>query len=75
MRIFQDTIGGVMSISTTEALHVIKILINDDIDACCKLSMDKDEVLIKLDKLKTYLEKINKEENPVDLHSALDGYY
>jgi len=64
-----------MCISTTEALHTIKVLINDDIDACCEASMDKDEVSIKLEKLRKYIEKINTKENPVDLHSALDGYY
>ena len=64
-----------MCIPTTEALHIIKTLINDDIDSCCEALMDKDEVCIKLEKLKKYLEKINNEENPIDLHSALDGYY
>jgi hypothetical protein len=64
-----------MCISTTEALHTIKTLLDDDIEACCEASMDKDEVFIKLQKLKKYLEKINSKENPVDLHSALDGYY
>ena len=64
-----------MCISNTEALHMIKVLLDDDIDACCEVSMDKDEVLIKLEKLRKYIEKINSKENPVDLNSALDGYY
>jgi hypothetical protein len=64
-----------MCITTTEALHTVKTLIKDDVDACCEVSMDKDEVVIKLEKLKKYIEKIDKEENPVNLNSALDGYY
>jgi hypothetical protein len=64
-----------MCISIAEALHIIKVLINEDIDACCEVSMDKDEVTIKLEKLKKYLEKINSKENPVNLNSVLDGYY
>ena len=64
-----------MCITTIEALHTVKTLIKDDVDACCEVSMDKDEVNIKLEKLKKYIEKINKKENPVDLNSALDGYY
>tara|TARA_R100000306_G_C4347469_1_gene128345 strand:+ start:749 stop:964 length:216 start_codon:yes stop_codon:yes gene_type:complete len=68
-------IGGEMCISTTEALHTIKILLSEDIDACCEASMDKSEVSIKLEKLRKYIEKINTKENPVNLNSALDGYY
>ena len=64
-----------MCVSTTEALHLIKTLIKDDIDECCEASMDKDEVTIKLERLMKYIEKINAKENPIDLHSALDGYY
>ena len=64
-----------MCVSTTEALHLIKTLIKDDIDECCEASMDKDEVTIKLERLMKYIEKINNKENPVDLHSALEGYY
>ena len=37
--------------------------------------MDKHEVIIKLEKLKKYIEKIDKKENPIDLNSALEGYY
>ena len=64
-----------MCISTTEALHILKLLINEDIDACCEASMDKSEVSIKLQKLEKYLKKVNSKENPIDLHSQLDGYY
>ena len=64
-----------MCITTIEALHTVKILIKDDVDACCEVSMDKEEVILKLEKLKKYIEKIDKKENPIDLHSALDGYY
>ena len=64
-----------MCVSTTEALHLIKTLLNNDIDECCEASMDKDEVSIKLEKLRKYIEKINNKENPVDLNSALNGYY
>tara|TARA_R100000306_G_C4252854_1_gene81309 strand:- start:255 stop:449 length:195 start_codon:yes stop_codon:yes gene_type:complete len=64
-----------MCITTIEALHTVKILIKDDIEACCEASMDKNEVTVKLEKLRKYLEKINKKENPVDLNSPLDGYY
>ena len=64
-----------MCITTSEALHTVKILIKDDVDACCEASMDKSDVTIKLEKLKKYIEKINNKENPVDLNSPLDGYY
>ena len=64
-----------MCITTTEALHTVNILLKDDIDECCEASMDKGEVSIKLEKIKKYIEKINKKENPVDLNSPLDGYY
>ena len=64
-----------MCITTSEALHTVKILIKDDVDACCEASMDKSDVTIKLEKLKKYIEKIDKKENPVDLNSPLNGYY
>ena len=64
-----------MCITTVEALYTVKTLIKDDVDLCCEVSMDKEEVTIKLEKLKKYIEKIDKKENPVDLNSALDGYY
>ena len=62
-------------LSTTEAVHMIKKLITCDVDECCMASMDKEDVVEKLEKIKKYLEKIDKKENPKDLHSALDGYY
>ena len=63
------------NITTTEALHMLKNLITCDVDECCMASMDKDDVIEKLDKIKKYIEKINEKENPKDPHSALDGYY
>ena len=51
-----------MCITTTEALHTVRTLIKDDVDACCEVSMDKDEVTIKLEKLEKYIDKINKKE-------------
>ena len=63
------------NITTTEALHMLKNLITCDVDECCMASMDKDNVIEKLDKIKKYIEKINEKENPKDPHSALDGYY
>ena len=62
-----------MCITTVEALYTVKTLIKDDVDACCEASMDKNEVTIKLEKLKKYIEKIDKKENPVDLNNVLDG--
>ena len=63
------------TLSTTEALHMLKNLITCDVDECCMASMDKDDVIIQLEKIKKYIEKIDKNENPKDLNSALDGYY
>ena len=37
-----------MCIKTTEALHTIKTLINDDVYECCEASMDKETVTDKL---------------------------
>jgi len=62
-------------IKTTEALYLIKNLITCDVDECCMASMDKEDVIVKLEKIKKYLENVNEKENPKDLHSALDGYY
>ena len=62
-------------IKTTEALYIIKNLISCDVAECCMASMDKDDVIEKLEKIKKYLEKIDEKENPKDLHSPLDGYY
>ena len=63
------------TLTTTEALHMVKNLITCDVDECCMASMDKEDVIEKLEKIKKYLEDINDKENPKDLHSALDGYY
>ena len=63
-----------MCIKTTEALHTIKTLINDDVYECCEASMDKETVTEKLTKLKKYIDKINKKENPIDLNNPFTGY-
>ena len=62
-------------ITTTEALHMVKKLITCDVDECCMASMDKDDVIEQLEKLKKYISKIDEKENPKDLNSVLDGYY
>ena len=62
-------------LSTTEALHMVKNLITCDVDECCMASMDKDDVIEQLEKLKKYITKIDEKENPKDLNSPLDGYY
>jgi len=64
-----------MCIKTTEALHTVKTLIEDDVYECCEASMDKETVTEKLEKLLKYVEKINKKENPVDLKDPFGGYY
>ena len=64
-----------MCISTTEALHTVKVLIKDDVYECCEASMDKESVTKKLEKLLKYVDKINKKENPVDLNNPHGGYY
>ena len=64
-----------MCIKTTEALHMVKKLITDDIDECCEASMDKECVTEKLVKIKKYIEKIDKKENPVNLSDPFGGYY
>ena len=64
-----------MCITTTEALHTVKVLIKDDVHECCEASMDKEKVTDKLEKLEKYIEKINKKENPVDLKDPFTGYY
>ena len=64
-----------MCISTTEALHTVKTLINDDVYECCEASMDKEKVTEKLEKIEKYIKKIDKKENPVDLSSPFGGYY
>ena len=64
-----------MCISTTEALHTVKTLINDDVYDCCEASMDKETVTEKLEKIEKYIKKIDKKENPVDANSPFGGYY
>ena len=64
-----------MCIKTTEALHMVKKLIDEDVDECCEASMDKEDVQNKLHKLKKYIEKIDKKENPVDANNPHGGYY
>ena len=64
-----------MCIKTAEALHTIKTLINDDVYECCEASMDKETVTDKLIKLRKYVEKIDKKENPVDNKNPFSGYY
>jgi hypothetical protein len=64
-----------MCISTTEALHTVKVLIKDDVYECCEASMDKETVTEKLEKIEKYIKKIDKKENPVDANSPFGGYY
>ena len=64
-----------MCIKTSEALHVVKKLITEDVDECCEASMDKEDVQDKLYKLKKYIEKIDNKENPKDLSNPFGGYY
>ena len=65
-----------MCIKTAEALYTIKTLIKDDVYECCEAYMDKEKVTDKLEKLKKYVEKIDKKENPVDPNNPfLTGYY
>ena len=64
-----------MCIKTTEALHTIKTLISDDVYECCEASMNKETVTEKLTKLKKYIDKIDKKENPKDLNDPFTGYY
>ena len=37
--------------------------------------MDKDEVYVKLSKLKEYIEDVNSKEDSVSLHSPLEDYF
>ena len=65
-----------MCIKTSEALYMVKTLIKDDVYECCEASMDKEKVTEKLTKLKKYIEKIDKKENPIDESNPfLNGYY
>ena len=63
------------TLKTTEALHMLKNLITCDVDECCMASMDKEDVIEQLEKLKKYISIIDEKENPKDLNSPLDGYY
>ena len=62
------------TIKVGDALYMIKNLIKCDVDECCMASMDKEDVIEKLEKIKKYLEEANEKENPKDFRSALDGY-
>jgi len=64
-----------MCVKTTEALYIVKKLITDDVDECCEASMDKEDVQDKLQKIRKYIEKIDRKENPKDLSSPFGGYY
>ena len=63
------------TLTAAEALYMIKNLIKCDVDECCMASMDKEDVIEKLEKIQKLLKEIDDKENPKDLHSALDGYY
>ena len=63
------------TIKVGDALYMIKNLIKCDVDECCMASMDKDDVIEKLEKIKKYLEEANDKENPKNFRSDLDGYY
>ena len=63
------------TLTTTEALYMLKNLITCDVDECCMASMDKEDVIEYLEKIKKILKEIDDKENPKDLHSALEGYY
>ena len=64
-----------MCVKTTEVLYIVKKLITDDVDECCEASMDKEDVQDKLQKIRKYIEKIDRKENPKDLSSPFGGYY
>ena len=64
-----------MCIKTTEALHTIKTLINDDVYECCEASMDKEKVTNKLKDIKKFLDELDEKENPVDANNPHGGYY
>ena len=63
------------TIKVGDALYMIKNLIKCDVDECCMASMDKDDVIEKLEKIKKYLEEANDKENPKNFRSKLDEYY
>ena len=60
---------------TSEALHVVKNLIKEDVDECCEASMDKEKVTNKLKDIMKFLEKLDEKENPKDLSDPFTGYY
>ena len=57
------------TLTTTEALHMLKNLITCDVDECCMASMDKEDVIEKLEKIKKLIEEIDEKENPKDLNN------
>ena len=63
------------TIKVGDALYMIKNLIKCDVDECCMASMDKEDVIEKLEKIKKYLEEANDKENPKNFRSKLDEYY
>ena len=63
------------TIKVGDALYMIKNLIKCDVDECCMASMDKEDVIEKLEKIKKYLEEANDKENPKNFRSGLEGYY
>ena len=60
---------------TSEALHVVKNLIKEDVNECCEASMDKVKVTNKLKDIKKFLEELDEKENPKDLNDPFNGYY
>ena len=59
---------------TSEALHIVKNLIKEDVDECCEASMDKEKVTNKLKDIKKFLEELDEKENPKDLNNPFTGY-
>ena len=60
---------------TTEALHIVKNLIKEDVDECCEASMDKEKVTNKLKDIEKFLIELDQKENPKDLNDPFTGYY
>ena len=60
---------------TSEALHIVKNLIKEDVNECCEASMDKEKVTNKLEDIKKFLEELDEKENPKDLNDPFTGYY
>ena len=59
---------------TSEALHIVKNLIKEDVNECCEASMDKEKVTNKLKDIKKFLEELDEKENPKDLNNPFTGY-